>query len=91
MTLKFEVRFSDKGWKNLQRLGNTEAKRVIKKVAVLREYPSVSGDVKKMFETKLKLYRLRIGDMRVIFEIDVSSGVIWIIGVDYRGRVYRGW
>ncbi len=75
----------------MQKLGKTDVERVIKKVAFLREYPSVSGDVKKMFGTKLKLYRLRIGDMRVIFEIDDSSGVIWIIGVDYRGRVYRGW
>ncbi|MBU1457511.1 type II toxin-antitoxin system RelE/ParE family toxin [Patescibacteria group bacterium] len=88
---KFEVRFSDKGWKKLQRLGRTDVKRVIKKVAVLREYPSVSGDVKKMSGTKLKLYRLRIGDIRAIFEVDGTSGIVWIIGVDYRGRVYRGW
>ena len=91
MGSRFEVRFSDKGWKRLQKLSKIDAKRVIKKVVILEDYSSVSRNIKKMVGTRIKLYRLRIGDIRVIFEVDGKKKVVWIIGVDYRGRVYRNW
>jgi mRNA interferase RelE/StbE len=91
MGLRFEVRFSDKGWKRLQKLSKVDVKRVIEKVVVLRDYPKIVGNTKKLVGIKHRLYRLRVGDIRVIFEVDDKARVIWIIGVDYRGRAYKGW
>ena len=89
MKLRFEVRFSNKGWKKLRRLSKIDARRVIKKVVGLESYPSVVGDIKKMSGGKLKLCRLRIGDIRVIFEVDNVSRVVWVIEVGYRGQLYK--
>lgn len=43
------------------------------------------GDVKKL--QGQKLYRLRVGDYRVIF--DKNGDILYIVKIDNRGQVYK--
>jgi len=46
------------------------------------------GDVKRLSATR-KLYRLRVGDYRVIFE-KITKEKIIVSGIAPRGQVYKG-
>lgn len=46
------------------------------------------GDIKPM-KGRQGLYRLRIGNYRVLFEIQHSEKVIYIQAVDFRGGIYK--
>ncbi|MBU2503986.1 MAG: hypothetical protein KJ879_02950 [Nanoarchaeota archaeon] len=36
-----------------------------------------------------ELFRLRIGEIRFIFQVLKSEKIIWIKAADYRGRIYK--
>ncbi len=46
------------------------------------------GDVKKL-QGYRSLYRLRVGDLRVIFERDLEAGKLIVVAVGHRRDVYR--
>jgi len=46
----------------------------------------MDGDVKKLKGSMF--YRLRVGNMRVVFEIDHLEKMIFIQTIDYRGDIY---
>jgi mRNA interferase RelE/StbE len=39
--------------------------------------------------TGVDCYRLRVGDYRVIYDIDLSKGVLQLLAVGHRREVYR--
>lgn len=47
-----------------------------------------TGDIKQM-KGSIGLYRLRIGTIRVLFEINRSERVVYIRAMDYRGGIYK--
>lgn len=47
-----------------------------------------TGDIKQM-KGYIGLYRLRIGTIRVLFEIGRSEKVVYIRAIDSRGGVYK--
>lgn len=47
------------------------------------------GDVKKLQGTTHR-YRLRVGDMRVLFEYDPEHQAITIVKIAPRGQAYKG-
>jgi len=66
-------------------------KRVDKKLNLLHRF-----DQKKVFkiltlmEKSGKSYRIRTGDIRIIYVYDPQSKEITVIDVGYRGSVYKG-
>ncbi|WP_394298292.1 type II toxin-antitoxin system RelE/ParE family toxin [Methanosarcina barkeri] len=46
-------------------------------------------DSKKIYGTSEKLFRIRVGDFRILYRIDYEEIIIIIINVDSRKRVYR--
>lgn len=53
---------------------------------ILEEFDAKTSNIKKMYGVGAKAYRLRVGNMRVVFE--VVGRVIWILDIGYRGGVY---
>jgi len=46
--------------------------------------PSVRG----VFGSKEKLFRMRVGDYRILCEVYPDENVILIVNIDWRSRVY---
>jgi mRNA interferase RelE/StbE len=46
-------------------------------------------DAKKIHGTSKKLFRIRIGDFRILYRIDYEETIIITVSVDSRKRVYR--
>jgi len=86
--MRYEVKFSDKGCKRLKKLSRLDVDRVLLKLNVLEDFSMKVGNIKKMRSTIGDVYRLRVGKLRVIFEIDEGNKRIWILGVGYRGGIY---
>ncbi len=79
----FQIFYSKKAEKFLMRQDKVTQKRLVEAIAKLLP---VSGDIKRM--RGMDGYRLRVGDFRVLF--DVNGMVIDIIKIDNRGQVYKG-
>lgn len=84
----YKVFFREKALKALQRkLHPKDKDRILQRIEVLSEDPfSSSLDVKKLsgFENIQKAYRLRVGEIRVIYELDTQTKKIIIYKIDYR-------
>ncbi len=74
--------------KFLQKLPKKESDKIIKKMEFLRKNPfAKSLDIKKLATTK-RSYRLRLGTIRIIFEVDREKKFIYCHEIDFRGNIY---
>lgn len=89
MESSFEIRFSDSGRKQLKKLSKTDIELVLKKLAGLKRFSEATPNIKRLRGVREAVFRIRIGDIRVIFEVEMSRKMIWILFVGYRGDVYR--
>jgi mRNA interferase RelE/StbE len=69
--------------KSLRRLGRRDRERISDAIGTLPE-----GDV-KLLRGPDRLWRLRVGDWRVIFDRKDTERVIDVLAVRPRGRAYR--
>jgi len=81
----FQIIWSESAAKKLKKLDKTVAKRIYKKVSELSVNPYHS-DVTKMVGDPY--FRLRIGDYRVIFDIQNDMLRILILNVGHRKNIY---
>ena len=56
--------------------------------ALARDPFAPNNNVKKL--VKQQGYRLRIGDIRVVYEIRKKILIIFVINIGFRGSVYQG-
>lgn len=83
--MSYEVKWTDTSIKQLEKLTKSVSKRIIDKVE------SITKDPFK-FVKKLKgfdLYRLRVGDYRVIMSIEKGKMIIFVLEAGHRSVVYQ--
>ena len=81
----FKVIWSDDAIQDLHQLEHFIAKRILKKTRELENNPY--KNIKRL--TGLPYYRLRIGDYRIIFDIQQNKLIILIIHVEHRKKIYK--
>ena len=74
--------------KQLKKLSSTDIKRVIQKTKLLTLPLSENFDIQKMVNAA-NFYRLRVGKVRILFEIENKQKEIWIRAIKYRGSIYK--
>jgi len=82
----YEVRFTRSAQKELKKLGKDGQLRVLKAIKALSKNPK-KGDVRPMVGSTA--WRLRVGDYRIIYDINNKEIVILILKVGHRKDVYR--
>ena len=83
----FEVEYSNQAWRFLRKTEKKLTERLLRKIESLREQP-ITHDTKVIRGYKEKLFRARVGDYRILYEIDYKANKIGIIKIDKRERVY---
>ncbi len=83
----YEVRWKQSAARDLRRLDPQYVPRIIAVVDSLADDP-FPRESRKLHGTE-RQYRLRIGDYRIIYQIDVSAKVIVIFHVRHRREAYR--
>ena len=85
----FYIKFSDRGHRQLKKLDRPDVAKVLVKLKNLTGFSPSTPNIKKMQGTKGQMYRYRIGNIRVIFEVKNHTQTIWILDVGYRGSIYN--
>ena len=85
---KIRIRYSRRAVKFLENIPLDLRRRILEHIAELSENPFPKGCV-KLGGVK-NVYRLRIGDYRVLYKLFSEENVILIVKIDHRRRVYKG-
>jgi mRNA interferase RelE/StbE len=83
----YAVTFARSARKELEKIPSSAAQRIIERIEALTEIPRPSGVIK--LQGNKNLWRLRIGDYRVIYSIDDPARVIDVSVVRHRRDAYR--
>ena len=84
----FHAAYSKKAEHFLKNADKILAKRFIQKIGELCEKP-VPKDAKTIEGVKELVYRVRVGDYRIFYEVNYTEQNIGIIKIDKRGRAYN--
>ena len=82
--MNYRIEFIPRAAKDLKNLPPEQAVRVAKGIRKLAD--DLAGDVKKLTNFKPR-YRLRVGDYRVLFEVEGETAVIY--AVKHRREAYQ--
>jgi mRNA interferase RelE/StbE len=82
--VKYEARFKPKAVKDLRKIPVQARRRILEKIEAMQD--NLQGDVKRLTNFTPE-YRLRVGDYRVLFEIEQQ--VITIYRVKHRKNSYK--
>jgi mRNA interferase RelE/StbE len=84
----YEIQFQPSVRKDLRKLSPDNVGRVLAKIEALACEPFPPQAIQ--LQGGDRLYRIRIGDYRVVYEVDVIAGYISIYHIKHRREVYRG-
>ena len=84
--MMLDVSYSNRSKRFLKKADKVLVKRIIEKIEKLREDPIIHDT--KTVEGSKSLFRIRVGDYRVLYEVDYRNNLIGIVKIDKRPRVY---
>jgi mRNA interferase RelE/StbE len=82
--MKYDVQFKPAAVKDIKGIPARTQSRILTKIEVMSD--NLKGDVKRL-TSLTREYRLRVGDYRVLFEIEGKSIIIY--RVRHRREAYR--
>jgi mRNA interferase RelE/StbE len=80
------IYYSNSSKRFLKKADTVLIKRILEKIENLREDPIIPDT--KAIEGSKGLFRVRVGDYRILYEVDYRNNLIGIIKIDKRPRVY---
>lgn len=83
---RYAVALSNAARQTLRRLDGSVRKRVVLRIEALEQEPRPVG-CKKISGSEL--WRIRIGDHRVVYRIEDAQLVVLVVRVGHRREVYR--
>lgn len=86
MTYKIVLKKSFK--KQTKDIPDKDYRRIMISISELKNDPLPSGN-KKLKGTSDNIYRIRIGDYRIVYEINYADTTIVIIKIGHRSDVYN--
>ena len=86
--MEFDVIIKPSAEKQLDKLPKNVRIRVVEKLEELRRNPRPEGVVK--LKGADDLWRIRVGDYRVIYEIQDERLFVFVIRVSHRKDIYKG-
>ena len=87
----YSAEFTRSAEKEFDRLPKKIKERVAEAVNLLAQNPYSELLKVKKLKAAQDLYRVRVGDYRVVYEIRESRLIVLIIKIGHRGEVYRKW
>jgi mRNA interferase RelE/StbE len=91
-----KVKLSKTADKFLEKLDSSSKKAVIDKIGILKSclenqriYPPEELDIKKLKGNLTGFSRIRVGKIRVIFQIRRETDEIFVYDINYRGNIYE--
>ncbi len=90
MDCLFKVFFTKKCSNEFKKLDNGIKQKLWQKIIELESFSSDSRNIKRLITNgKSDCFRLRVGDYRILFEVEWVKKKIWILDVGHRREIYR--
>lgn len=83
--MTYAILFSDKSLKQLKKLGKDDQEKIIKVLERIRIRPE--AHITKLVGDPG--YRLRVGNYRVILDIDKGKLIILVLKIGHRKKIYK--
>ena len=83
----YEIEFQPSVRKDFRKLSPDSASRILPRIEELATDPFPSQSIK--LKGSEYLYRIRVGDYRIVYAVDLDAGKISIYHVRHRREVYR--
>ena len=84
--MRFEIYATKRFRKEFNKLDEKVRSRIKKRIAELQNNPYLGIPLTAQFKGK---YKLRIGDYRVIYEVDFQNSKIFLVAIGPRKNVYN--
>jgi mRNA interferase RelE/StbE len=86
----WSIEFTRSAFKEFMRLDASVRERIAESLEWLSQHPrSTVLDIKKL-HAPAPVFRLRVGDYRVVYELKNERLLILVVRVQHRSRAYRG-
>ena len=85
--MKYEYIFTKVAAKDIQKLDMVIQKRIKQKLAYFIDLPDPLAQAKRLTGDKAGMYRWRLGDYRIVFDVDGNK--IVILQVQHRKDIYK--
>ena len=85
--MNYKISIVRSALRSLQKIEKKTQKRIEKKIDTLASNP-IPEDSKKL-KGKRDLYRIRVGDYRIVYIIENRKLVVLIIKIGHRREIYR--
>jgi mRNA interferase RelE/StbE len=85
--MEYQVEVKDRAIKELAKLQPDTGKRILRAIESLASNPRPVQSHK--LSESVSSYRLRVGDYRVLYQIDDGDNIVTIFKVGHRREVYR--
>ncbi len=85
--MKYSVRLDARTWRGLERTPSEMRGRILRKLRALEDEPRPPGAEK--LAGPEDLYRVRVGDWRIVYAIRDRALVVIVIRIGHRREVYR--
>ena len=85
--MAYRIEFAPRAARDFKSLDGSIRGRIKQRIDSLAENPYPSG-IKKI-EGEVELYRLRVGDYRILYQVKGKILLILIVGIGHRRDVYR--
>ena len=86
--MKFSIYLSTSSQKFLRKIDETNFNRILKKLEELSRDP-FPPDAKRIIGRKERVFRVRVGDYRILYVVYLEEKAILISNIDKRSRVYK--
>jgi mRNA interferase RelE/StbE len=85
----YNIELSRKAAKFYQKADTSTVKRLNLAFAKLAEAPFQQYNIKRLSGELKGSFRLRLGDMRIIYSVDECKNIVYIEVIGFRGDVYK--
>ena len=85
--MAYRIEFTPKAQRDFKALDGSVRGRIARRIDSLAENPYPPG-IRKV-EGEDELYRLRVGDYRVLYQVQGKVLLVLIVGIGHRREVYR--
>lgn len=83
----YEIKWKHSAEQNLRRIAHPQISQIVKAIESLADNPCPSQSRK--LHGMEQLYRIRVGDYRVIYEVETETKIVTIYYVRHRKEAYR--
>ncbi len=85
--MTYQIRFTPSASRDLHRLSPSLRQRLDKRLLKLTEEPRPRGC--KKLAGKADRYRIRVGDYRILYEVQDEVLLVLVLKIGHRGQIYR--